>query len=64
MKPAHTLTLAFLVVVTLAHILRLLLQWELVINHVTIPMWPSVVAIIVLAGLAVALWRESNPMSP
>ncbi|MFI5207014.1 MAG: hypothetical protein ACHQX4_03260 [Gemmatimonadales bacterium] len=60
MKPAHTLTIAFLVIVALAHALRLLLQWELVINRVTIAMWPSVLAVVVCLGLAVALWRESR----
>jgi hypothetical protein len=58
MKPAHTLTIALLVIIALAHALRLLFQWELVINRVTIPMWPSVLAIVVFLGLAVALWRE------
>ena len=58
MKPAHTFAIALLVVVAVGHILRLLLKMELVVNGVTIPMWPSVVAVVVFLGAAVALWRE------
>ena len=45
------------------HALRLFFQWPLVINQVTIAMWPSVVAIIVTLALAVALWRETRRMA-
>ena len=61
MKPAHTLTIALLAIVAAAHAVRLVFQWELVFNRVTVPMWPSVVAVVVFLGLAVALWRESKP---
>ena len=63
MRPAHVLTLAFLVIVAAAHALRLFFRWSVVINQVTIPMWPSAVAIIVMLGLAVALWRETPRMA-
>lgn len=60
MKPAHVLTVALLLAIAAAHVLRLLLGWEVVVNRVTIAMWPSVIAIIVTLGLAVALWREAH----
>jgi len=60
MKPAHTLSIALLVLVAVGHVLRLLFQWELVINGMTVPMWPSVLAIVGFFGIAVALWREST----
>lgn len=60
MKPAHILTVAFLIILAAVHALRLLFQWALIINDVTIPMWPSVVAVVILLSLAVALWRESK----
>ena len=63
MKPAHSLTLAFLVLVAVGHALRLFYRWPVVINQITIPMWPSVLAIIVMLGLAVALWRETPRMA-
>ena len=59
MKPAHILTLAFLVLVAVGHALRVCFQWPVVIDQIAIPMWPSVLAIIVMLGLAVALWRET-----
>ena len=60
MKPAHTVTIAFLGIVAVAHALRLIFRWDLVINRVTIAMWPSALAIVIVLGLAVALWRESR----
>jgi len=60
MKPAHVLTIAFLVIVAAAHVLRLVFGWAVVIDQVTIAMWPSVVGIVVTLGLAIALWRESR----
>ena len=60
MKPAHTLTVAFLVAIAVAHALRLAFRWSVLVNQLTIPMWPSVVAILVSLGLALALWRETR----
>ncbi len=60
MKPAHTLAIALLVVVAVGHIVRLFLKLEFTVNHVAIPMWPSVVAVVVFLGVAAALWREST----
>ena len=60
MKPAHTLAIALLALVAIGHIVRLLLHMELVISRVTIPMWPSVAAVVVFLGVAVALWRETT----
>ena len=63
MKPAHSLTLAFLVLVAVGHALRLFYRWPVVINQIAIPMWPSLLAIVVMLGLAVALWRETPRMA-
>lgn len=60
MKPAHTLAIVLLALVAIGHIVRLLLHMELVIDRVTLPMWPSVVAIVVFFAVAVGLWREST----
>jgi hypothetical protein len=64
MKPAHVLTIAFLSLVAAGHALRLLFGWVVVVNQVTVAMWPSVVAIVVTLGLATALWRESRATRP
>jgi len=64
MKPAHTLTTLFLVLIAVAHALRLVFHWEIVINGATIPMWPSILAVIVFLGLAIALRRETRQTAP
>ncbi len=58
MRSAHTLAIALLSAVAIGHILRLLFQWEIIFNQMTIPMWPSVFAVFVFLGAAIALWRE------
>jgi hypothetical protein len=60
MRPAALLTLLFLGVVALGHLARLMFQVELLIDGVRFPMWPSAVAVVLTAGLAVWLWREQR----
>ncbi|MDH3495547.1 MAG: hypothetical protein OER21_02175 [Gemmatimonadota bacterium] len=63
MKPAVLVTGLFLLLVSAGHVLRLLMRVDVIVADIPIPMWPSVVAIIVPAGLAVWLWREQRPPS-
>jgi hypothetical protein len=42
------------------HLLRLLLGWDLSIAGATIPMRVSALGILILAGLAMMLWRETH----
>jgi len=58
MKPFTSLVVAFLALIGLAHLLRLLLQWPVVVNGMVVPMWISAIALAVCATLAVMLWRE------
>jgi hypothetical protein len=60
MKPFTAATLGILALVAIVHVLRLLLGWSVTINGSDIPMWVSVVAFVVTAGLAVGLWREKR----
>jgi hypothetical protein len=60
MKPITSLVVVFLALIAALHVLRLALQWSLVINGMTVPMWASAVAALVTAALAVMLWRESR----
>jgi len=60
MKPAALLTVIFLSLVSLVHLIRLLYRVEVVAGEFTVPMWPSVVACLVTAGLAGWLWREQK----
>jgi hypothetical protein len=60
MKPAKTITVIFLLLVSLAHLLRLIFQWKVTVNAVEIPLWMSDVACIVTAALAIWLLRENK----
>jgi hypothetical protein len=59
MKPFTIITTIFLSIMSLVHILRLIYQWEVVINGIQIPVWFSAVGAILAGGLAYMLWRES-----
>jgi hypothetical protein len=61
MKPFTSIAIAIFVLVAVAHLLRLVFGWDVVIGGAVIPMWISVVGIIVAGGLAAMLWRESLP---
>ena len=60
MKPAATITVIFLFLVSIAHLLRLLFQVKIMANAVELPMWMSIPACIVTAALAVWLWIENK----
>lgn len=57
MKPFATATLIILALVAIVHALRLVMGTA---NGSDVPMWVSVVALVVFAGLAVGLWRETR----
>jgi len=59
MKPATMLTTIVLSFISLAHVVRLILQTGVTIAGRTLPMWPSAAAVILFAVLAIALWREN-----
>jgi len=59
MKPFATATVAILALVAILHLLRLLAGWSVSVNGIDIPMWVSVIALVVAGGLAVGLWREN-----
>jgi hypothetical protein len=60
MKPATTITVIFLLIVSIVHLLRLVLQVTVMTNLFVVPMWMSVPACIVTAGLAIWLWKENK----
>lgn len=60
MKRAHFATIALLVILAAVQTLRLLLGWDVHVNGVAIPLWVSVVAIVVVLSVAFALWREAR----
>ena len=60
MKPATMISTLFLAVVAVGHLLRLVLGVEIRVGGILVPLWVSVIACVVPAGLAVALWRENR----
>jgi len=59
MKPFTTAALVIFALVAILHPLRMLFGWSVTLNGTDIPMWVSVIAFVISAGLAVGLWRES-----
>ena len=60
MKPFSVIAALMLGLVALMQLLRLILGWSVVVNGFGIPLWPSAVACLVAAGLAVMVWREAR----
>jgi hypothetical protein len=58
-KPFTTATVVVLAVVAVAHALRLIFGSSITIGGAEVPMWISVVALVVAAALAVGTWREN-----
>ena len=60
MRPAALLSGSFLLLVAFGHLLRLLLNVELVVDGTVLPMWPSMIAVVGPTALAVWLWRDQR----
>jgi hypothetical protein len=60
MKLSTTITVIFLILVSIVHLLRLILQVKVTANTFEIPMWMSVPACIVTAALAIWLFIENK----
>jgi hypothetical protein len=60
MKPATTITVIFLLIVSIVHLLRLIFQVTVMTNLFNVPMWMSVPGCLVTAGLAIWLWIENK----
>ena len=60
MKTATAITAIVLVIVSLVHLLRVILQWKVTVNTAEIPISASVAACIITAALAIWLWRENK----
>ena len=60
MKPVTTIVVLLLVAISIAHLLRLILQVDIVANGMNIPIWLSILGCIVPAVLAFMLWRENR----
>lgn len=59
-KPFTFLAILVFALVALVHLLRLVFGWEVNFEGSAVPMWPSIVALVVASGLAAGLWWESK----
>jgi hypothetical protein len=60
MKPFTAVAIVVFSLVAVLQLTRLVLGWEVSVNGLIIPLWASAVALVVAAGLAVMLWRETR----
>jgi hypothetical protein len=57
-KPASLVAAILFWLIALAQLLRVLFQVEVTAGGVVIPLWVSILAVIVLGALGIWLWRE------
>ncbi len=55
-----TITVILFALLSLMHLLRLVLGWDLSIGGTLIPMWASALGVLIPGGLALMLWRETH----
>ncbi len=60
MKPFTAIAAVIFALVSIMHLLRLFLGWEVTVSGMAVPMWASVLGLVIAAGLAVMLLREAR----
>ncbi|HYQ93630.1 MAG TPA: hypothetical protein VEP70_02205 [Burkholderiales bacterium] len=60
MKPFTAITVVLLALIAVAQLLRFVLGWEITVNGLIVPVWPSGIVFVITAGLAVMVWREAR----
>jgi len=63
MKPFTAIAVVVFSLVALLQLIRVISGWEVTVNGLAIPMWASVIALVVAAALATMLWREARQPS-
>jgi hypothetical protein len=59
-KTLHHVTAAIFALIAILHALRLFYQWPAMIAGWTVPLWLSVVAVLVAGILSVLLWKSAK----
>ena len=60
MKPFSAIAAVIFSILSLAHLLRLIFHWEVIVNGFIVPLWGSIPACILPGALAFMLWREAR----
>jgi hypothetical protein len=58
MKTGTFVAMIFLVLVAVAHIMRVVWQVEVIVSGYNLPMWMSYIAVILTLMVAAAIWNE------
>ncbi len=59
-RPFTTIAAVLFALAVLAHVYRLVTQFQIIVGSHTIPMWCSYIAIVVAGVLSYGLFRESR----
>jgi high-affinity Fe2+/Pb2+ permease len=59
-RPFTSLAAIIFAVVALVHLMRLIYGWVVTIVGADVPMWTSVLGLVIAGGLAAGLWWESR----
>ncbi len=60
MSPASVVAVLFLFAVAIAHLVRVILGTDIVVDGMIVPMWASLVACVGVGALGVWLWRDER----
>jgi hypothetical protein len=60
MRASSVVSVIFLLLIAVGHLLRVLSGSSITINSFRMPMWPSVAAFLFTAALAIWLWRDGK----
>jgi len=60
MKPAVVVTICFLSLIALGHLLRLIVGTGVTVGSFGVPIWASIPAVVGPAALAIWLWKEQG----
>ena len=58
MKPFTKIASVLLAIVALLHLARVILDMQVIVGSIEIPMWVSILGFIVRSLLSIGLWRE------
>lgn len=59
MKPFTNFAIAIFILIAVMHLIRLVFGWEVTLDSKVVPMWVSVMGLLIAGALAYFLWREA-----
>ena len=57
-KPFTLIAIVLFLLIAILQLLRFILDWEVTVDGMSVPVWASGIAFVVAAGLAVMVWLE------